>query len=73
MNNNRLSTAGLEPINRTWLMSEIDKLLKGKTSICKLSQVESGIENPHPVSPYGGIGNPREIEVNIEESSSKRF
>lgn len=60
MNNNRLSTAGLEPINRTWLMSEIDKLFNGETPICKPSQVESGIEN----SPH--------IEVNIEESSSKR-
>lgn len=61
MNNNRLSTAGLEPINRTWLMSEIDKLLNGDTPICKQSQEVSGIEN----SP--------EIEVNIEESSSKRL
>ena len=61
MNNKRLSTAGLEPINRAWLMSEIDKLLNGETPICKLSQVESGIENSH------------EIEVDIEESSRKRL
>ena len=61
MNNKRLSTAGLEPINRAWLMSEIDKLLNGETPICKLSQVESGIENSH------------EIEVDIEESPRKRL
>ena len=61
MNNQRLSTAGLEPVDRTWLVSEIDKLLNGETPICKLSQVESGIENSH------------EIEVDIEESSRKRL
>ena len=61
MNNNRLSTAGLEPIYRTWLASEVDKLLKRETPVCNPSEVESGAENS------------LETEVTTEKSLSKRL
>jgi hypothetical protein len=41
MNNNRLSTAGLESVDRTWLVSEVDKLLERETPVCNLSLAES--------------------------------
>jgi len=62
MNNNRLSSANLESVDRTWLVSEVDKLLEKETLVCNLSmagsentlETESTLdESSYPSNPYG--------------------
>ena len=59
MNNNRLSTAGLKSVDRTWLVSEIDKLLERETPVCNFS----------PAEPENTL----ETELTLDESPRKRL